>query len=40
MLRLTLNRPGQLNAVNEGVHLGLRDGFERARADAGIRACS
>lgn len=38
VLRLTLNRPDKLNAFNEEMHLALRAGFERAHADADVRA--
>jgi len=38
VLRLTLNRPDKLNAFNEEMHLALRAGFERAHADAAVRA--
>ncbi|MDQ0471677.1 2-(1,2-epoxy-1,2-dihydrophenyl)acetyl-CoA isomerase PaaG [Labrys wisconsinensis] len=38
VLRLTLNRPDKLNAFNEGMHLALRAGFERAREDTDLRA--
>jgi len=38
VLSLTLNRPDKLNAFNEEMHLALRAGFERAHADADVRA--
>ena len=38
VLRLTLNRPDKLNSFNEEMHLALRAGFERAHADADVRA--
>ncbi|MFC7704340.1 2-(1,2-epoxy-1,2-dihydrophenyl)acetyl-CoA isomerase PaaG [Plastorhodobacter daqingensis] len=38
VLRLTLNRPEKLNSFNEEMHLALRAGFERAHADAAVRA--
>ena len=38
VLRLTLNRPDRLNALNEDMHLALRAGLERAHADDGVRA--
>ncbi|UXS34663.1 2-(1,2-epoxy-1,2-dihydrophenyl)acetyl-CoA isomerase [Agrobacterium tumefaciens] len=38
VLSLTLNRPDRLNAFNEEMHLALRAGFERAHADADVRA--
>src|SRR5947209_1792575 len=38
VLSLTLNRPDRLNAFNEEMHLALRAGFERANADADVRA--
>ncbi|PWE53808.1 2-(1,2-epoxy-1,2-dihydrophenyl)acetyl-CoA isomerase [Metarhizobium album] len=38
VLTLTLNRPDKLNAFNEEMHLALRAGFERAHADAAVRA--
>ncbi|SDP69153.1 2-(1,2-epoxy-1,2-dihydrophenyl)acetyl-CoA isomerase PaaG [Phyllobacterium sp. OV277] len=38
VLRLTLNRPDKLNAFNDEMHLALRAGFERAHADADVRA--
>ena len=38
VLTLTLNRPDKLNAFNEDMHLALRAGFERAEADAAVRA--
>ena len=38
VLSLTLNRPDKLNAFNEDMHLALRAGFERAHADADVRA--
>jgi len=38
VLSLTLNRPDKLNAFNEEMHLALRAGFERAHADAEVRA--
>lgn len=38
VLTLTLNRPEKLNSFNEEMHLALRAGFERAHAEASIRA--
>ncbi|OJU93019.1 MAG: 2-(1,2-epoxy-1,2-dihydrophenyl)acetyl-CoA isomerase [Shinella sp. 65-6] len=38
VLSFTLNRPDKLNAFNEEMHLALRAGFERAHADADVRA--
>lgn len=38
VLTLTLNRPDKLNAFNEPLHRALRAGFERAEADAKVRA--
>lgn len=38
VLTLTLNRPEKLNSFHEDMHLALRAGFERAHADAAIRA--
>ncbi len=38
VLTLTLNRPDKLNAFNDEMHLALRAGFERAHAEASIRA--
>ncbi|WP_267552583.1 2-(1,2-epoxy-1,2-dihydrophenyl)acetyl-CoA isomerase PaaG [Rhizobium rhizogenes] len=38
VLSLTLNRPDKLNAFNEEMHLALRTGFERAHAEADVRA--
>lgn len=38
VLHLTLNRPDKLNAFNDEMHLALRHGFERAHADAAVRA--
>lgn len=38
VLTLTLNRPDKLNSFNEAMHRALRAGFERAAADAAVRA--
>ena len=38
VLTLTLNRPDKLNSFNEEMHGALRAGFERAGADAAVRA--
>lgn len=38
VLSLTLNRPDKLNSFNEEMHFALREGFERAHADADVRA--
>ncbi|MBI4310976.1 MAG: enoyl-CoA hydratase/isomerase family protein [Chloroflexi bacterium] len=35
---ITMNRPERHNAINEGVGAGVREGFEKARADRNIRA--
>ncbi|MFN7011400.1 MAG: 2-(1,2-epoxy-1,2-dihydrophenyl)acetyl-CoA isomerase PaaG [Allorhizobium sp.] len=38
VLQLTLNRPDKLNSFNEDMHRALRAAFERAHADASVRA--
>jgi 2-(1,2-epoxy-1,2-dihydrophenyl)acetyl-CoA isomerase len=38
VLRVTLNRPDKLNALNPEMHKLLRQAFERARDDAALRA--
>jgi 2-(1,2-epoxy-1,2-dihydrophenyl)acetyl-CoA isomerase len=38
VLRITLDRPEKLNAIDGELADAVRDGFERARADASIRA--
>ncbi|WP_347138343.1 2-(1,2-epoxy-1,2-dihydrophenyl)acetyl-CoA isomerase PaaG [Paracoccus sp. SSK6] len=38
VLTLTLNRPDKLNALNEEMHLALREGIQRAHDDAAVRA--
>jgi 2-(1,2-epoxy-1,2-dihydrophenyl)acetyl-CoA isomerase len=37
VIKITLNRPDRLNAINATMHRELRDVFERARLDRGVR---